>query len=128
MPVFLTQTMMRDAVISFPMLFDLHVDPPASFRIFGFTVYFYGVLVALGFILAFLYCSRQAPRYGIRPDDFSDMMIWLIPLVIVGGLVDLTKGKSPTDDVGNLLGAAIAIVNFFLMENGDRCLMSVLSV
>ena len=84
MPVFLSQTMLRDAVISFPMLFDLHLDPPASFQVFGFTVYFYGVLIALGFILAFLYCSRQAPRYGIRPDDFYDMMIWLIPLVIVG--------------------------------------------
>ena len=84
MPVFLMDTMQRDAVISFPMLFDIHLDPPASFRVFGFSIYFYGVLIALGFILALLYCSRQAPRFGIRPDDFYDMMIWIIPTVIVG--------------------------------------------
>ena len=84
MPLFLIRTIQRDAVISFPMLGDLQLDPPASFSVFGFSVYFYGVLIALGFVLGMLYCSRQAPRFGIRPDDFFDMMLWLIPLVIVG--------------------------------------------
>ena len=84
MPLFLIENMQRDAVISFPMLGGLTLDPPASFTVFGFSIYFYGVLIALGFLLAMLYCSRQAPRFGIRPDDFFDMMLWLIPIVIVG--------------------------------------------
>lgn len=84
MPLFLIDTIRRDAVISFPLLGDLRLDPPAGFSLFGFTVYFYGVLIALGFILAILYCSRQAPRFGIRPDSFYDMLLWLIPSVIVG--------------------------------------------
>ena len=87
MPLFLIQTIQRDAVISFPMLGGLQLDPPASFSVFGFSVYFYGVLIALGFVLGMLYCSRQAPRFGIRPDDFFDMMLWLIPIVIVGARV-----------------------------------------
>ena len=38
--------------------------------------------------------------------DTAQKAIGRMPLVIVGGLVDLTKGKSPTDDLPNLLGAA----------------------
>lgn len=84
MPLFLIENIQRDAVISFPMLGDLQFNPPAGFSVFGFTVYFYGVLIALGFVLAMLYCSKEAPRFGIRPDDFFDLMLWLIPIVIVG--------------------------------------------
>jgi len=84
MPLFLIENIQRDAVISFPMLGGLQLNPPASFTVFGFTIYFYGVLIALGFVLAMLYCSHHAPRFGIRPDDFFDLMLWLIPIVIVG--------------------------------------------
>ena len=84
MPLFLLETIQRDAAISFPLLGDWQIDPPASFTVFGFTIYFYGVLIALGFLLAILFCTRHAPRFGIRPDDFYEMMLWLIPLVIVG--------------------------------------------
>ena len=84
MTLFLIENMQRDAVISFPMLWDLKLDPPASFTVFGFTIYFYGVLIALGFLLAILYCARRAPSFGIPQDDFYDMLLWLIPLVIVG--------------------------------------------
>ncbi len=87
MPLFLIETIQRDAVISFPMLGGLQLNPPASFTVFGFQIYFYGVLIALGFVLAMLYCSRQAPRFGIKPDDFFDMMLWLIPIVIVGARI-----------------------------------------
>ena len=84
MPLFLVQTIQRDSVISFPMLGGLELNPPAFFTVFGFRIYFYGVLIALGFVLAMLYCSRHAPRLGIKPDDFFDLMLWLIPIVIVG--------------------------------------------
>ena len=54
MPLFLIESIQRDAVISFPMLGGLQINPPASFSIFGFRIYFYGVLIALGFVLAML--------------------------------------------------------------------------
>lgn len=84
MPLFLIQTIQRDSVISFPMLGDIHLNPPSYFTLFGIHIYFYGVIIALGFLLAMLYCSRSAPRFGIKSDDFFDMMLWLIPLSIVG--------------------------------------------
>ena len=77
------ETIQRDSVISFPLL-DLALDPPASFTLFGREIYFYGVLIALGFALAILYCARHAPEFGIRSDDFYDLMLWLMPLSIVG--------------------------------------------
>ena len=80
----LFETIQRDSVISFPMLGDLTLNPPASFTVFGREIYFYGVLIALGFLLAILYCGRKAPAFGIRPDDFYDLMLLLIPLSIVG--------------------------------------------
>ena len=46
----MTSTMMRDAVISFPMLGDLHMNPPASFPLFGREIYWYGVILALAFL------------------------------------------------------------------------------
>ena len=80
----LFETIQRDSVISFPMLGNLSLDPPSYFTVFGRPIYFYGVLIALGFALAILYCSKHAPDFGIASDDFVDLMLWLTPLSIVG--------------------------------------------
>ena len=78
------ETIRRDSAISFPMLGDFSIDPPSYFTVFGRNIYFYGVLIALGFLLAILYCGRKSAVFGIRADDFYDLMLWLIPLSIVG--------------------------------------------
>ena len=80
----LFETIQRDSVISFPLLGNLSLDPPSYFTVFGRPIYFYGVLIALGFALAILYCSKHAPDFGIPSDDFVDLMLWLTPLSIVG--------------------------------------------
>ena len=41
-------------IISFPMLGDLSINPPNSFEVFGFSIYWYGVIIAAGFLLAVL--------------------------------------------------------------------------
>ena len=80
----LFETIQRDSVISFPMLGNLSLDPPSYFTVLGRPIYFYGVLIALGFALAILYCSKHAPDFGLESDDFIDLMLWLTPLSIVG--------------------------------------------
>ena len=80
----LFETIQRDSVISFPGLGGLRLNPPSYFTVFGRPIYFYGVLIALGFALAILYCTRHAPEFGIKDDDFVDLMLWLTPLSIVG--------------------------------------------
>ncbi len=76
-------TMMREAAISFPMLGSWSIDPPASFTLFGREFYFYGLIIALGFLLAILYCSRKAPDFGLTADDLYDLAIWVLPVGIV---------------------------------------------
>ena len=82
--IFLSATMLRGAEISFPMLGDWSVNPPYSFTVFGFEIYFYGVVIAASFILAALFCARKAAEFGLTSDDLFDLVIWLIPACIIG--------------------------------------------
>ena len=77
------QTIQRSSSISFPFL-GIELDPPSYFTLFGKNIYFYGVIIAVGFLLAILYCAKNAPRFGIKEDDVYDVLIWLIPLSIIG--------------------------------------------
>lgn len=79
-----TATMLRDAAISFPMLGDLSIDPPYKFSLFGFDVYLYGAVIALGFILAIFYCAHRSKEFGIKEDDLYGFVIWMIPTAIIG--------------------------------------------
>ena len=80
----LSATMLRGAEVSFPMLGDWSVNPPYSFTVFGFEIYFYGVIIAAAFILAALFCARKAAEFGLTSDDLFDLVIWLIPACIIG--------------------------------------------
>ena len=97
-------TIQRDSVISFPMLGDLTLNPPASFSLFGRPIYFYGVLIAIGFLLATLYCSKHAPDFGIKTDDFIDLMLWIIPISILGARLYFVVFRW-SDYAGNPLSA-----------------------
>lgn len=54
---------------------------------FGFHIYWYGVIIAAGFLLAVSYCYRTAPRFGVDQDKFIDMLFFAVPLAIVGARV-----------------------------------------
>ena len=78
------QTVLREAVISFPM-FGITMDPPSSFILFGREFYLYGAVVALGFLLGILYCaSRTEDLVGITKDEMYDFVLWMIPTAIIG--------------------------------------------
>lgn len=83
MPMFLTATKMSGAVISFPMFGDLSLNPPSSFTVFGYEVYWYGVILALGLVLGALYCARRAHEFGLSSDDLYTMVIWFIPVCVI---------------------------------------------
>lgn len=76
---------MREALISFPMFGDNFVlDPPAYFSIGNFNIYMYGVVIAIGFLLAVLYVSRTHSRFGIDMDDVYDLVLFAVPTAVVG--------------------------------------------
>ena len=70
--------------VSFPGLgleFELN---RVAVVLFGRNVYWYGAIIGLGFLLAVLWCCRQAPRFGIKQDDIFDLLIAEVPLCIIG--------------------------------------------
>ena len=70
--------------VTFPGLgLELELNRVA-FRLGSWPVYWYGVIIAAGFLLAVVYCSRKAPQFGIRQDEIIDMLFFAVPLSIIG--------------------------------------------
>ena len=77
---------MKTMPISFPGLFgDWEFRPTAvAFQLFGRDIYWYGILMALGVILALLFCAKQSEKYGFNEDTIYDLIIFEIPVGIIG--------------------------------------------
>ncbi len=78
---------MSSASISFPMLGDWSICPSNSFVLFGHTFYWYGVIIACGFLLAVAYCMHRCEEFGIKQDDLIDNLLFAVPLAIVGARI-----------------------------------------
>ena len=75
----------NDMPISFPGLFgDWEVNPSPVALPIGNGIYWYGIIICAGLLLAVLFCSRQAKKYGLTEDNVYDMIVWQIPLCIIG--------------------------------------------
>lgn len=61
--------------------FDL---PSVAFTIFGYSVHWYGIIIAFGFALAVLYGGRGAYKWKMSLDGMTDVLIWGTILGIVG--------------------------------------------
>ena len=55
-----------------------------AFHVGSWPIYWYGIIIAAGFLLAVVYCSRTADRFGIKQDDILDMLLFAVPLCIIG--------------------------------------------
>ena len=70
--------------VSFPGL-GISVDlNRIAFSLFGLNIYWYGIIIAVGFLLAVLYCNYRTRDFGIKKDDFLDMLIFAVPISIIG--------------------------------------------
>ncbi len=78
---------MNGGDIAFPNLGIYLKDVPRSFTIFGFTIMLYGVIIAVGVLLAFMVISKVAKRDGQNPDDFYDMGIYTLIFGIIGARI-----------------------------------------
>ena len=69
--------------ITFPNL-GIALNPDrVAFSVFGKDVYWYGIIIALGFILAVLYGSRRAKHFGLTEDHILDMLFVAVPAAII---------------------------------------------
>lgn len=70
--------------IVFPGLgITLQIDRVA-FSIGSKPVYWYGIIIACGFLLAAWYGAHIAPKYGLTKDNVTDMLLFGLPLGIIG--------------------------------------------
>ncbi|MBR5152516.1 MAG: prolipoprotein diacylglyceryl transferase [Clostridia bacterium] len=69
--------------ISFPGLGLSFSVSRVAFEIFGISVYWYGILIALGLSLALLYGFRESKRVGLSGDDLLNMILIAVPVAIV---------------------------------------------
>lgn len=70
--------------ISFPRLglsFDLD---RVAFSIGSLDIHWYGIIIAFGFLLAVWYCFKHTDLYGISKDDFTNLLMFAVPIAIIG--------------------------------------------
>ncbi len=70
--------------ITFPILGSRVLDFLPYFTVFGRKIYWYGVIIAAGFLLAVIYGLKRAPSLGLTEDNVIDALLWAVPLGIVG--------------------------------------------
>ena len=70
--------------ISFPGL-GLSFNPSrVAFSIGSKPIYWYGIIIAAGFLFAVWYALKRADQFGLTQDNIIDMLICAVPLAIIG--------------------------------------------
>lgn len=98
------------SIVTFPGLgLEFHLNRVA-FHVLDRPVYWYGIIIALGFLLAVGFCMRRAPRFGMTSDDLIDMLLFAVPLAIIGARLyyiifyyDLFRKADGTPDWGAMV-------------------------
>lgn len=57
---------------------------PVAFEIFGVSIRWYGILISIGLVLATILSIREAKRRGYTDDLVIDLLLFAIPLSILG--------------------------------------------
>ena len=68
--------------ISFPSL-GIAIDPPRSIDIGPLSIHFYGMIIAMGLVLAVVYACRRSKQFGLKEDDVLDGVLWVTPFAIL---------------------------------------------
>ncbi len=69
--------------ISFPGLGLTFTLNRVAFTLLGRPVYWYGIIIASGLLLAVFLCGKWGKRFGITEDQITDMMICAVPVALV---------------------------------------------
>ena len=70
--------MYRYTNISFPS-FGIDIDPVREFSVGPLSVHMYGVVIALGLVLAAWYATKRVHQFGMTPDHVLDGVLWVTP-------------------------------------------------
>ena len=70
--------------IYFPGLGISLPNVPEGFTIFGVTIKFYGVIIAIGFVIALRLAISDGRKTGLKDDDYVDYWLWMLIPCILG--------------------------------------------
>lgn len=73
--------------IRFPHLGIVLKNVKDVISIGGFEIHFYGIIIALGFVLGYLMISQEAKRTNQNPELYLDYMLWLVIPAIIGARI-----------------------------------------
>ncbi len=68
--------------ISFPGL-GLSCNPPRTLEIGSFSIHYYGLIIAVGLLLAVIYACRRSKQFGIKEDDILDGVLYVTPFAVL---------------------------------------------
>ena len=95
--------------VSFPGLgIDRLTIPRVAFTVFGKEIYWYGLIIGLGFLLCLAYCIKRCRSFGFIPDDIMDFGLMCVPCGIVGARLYYVLFS---DTQFNSLGEILAVWN-----------------
>ncbi len=115
------------SVISFPSL-GLEFDPIRLFELGPLSIRMYGVMIALGLMLAVLYACGRSRQFGLKADDLTDGVLCIVPFAVLcarlyycvfeweryaddfWGVFQIWKGGLAI--YGGVIGAALGILVF----------------
>ena len=70
------------ANISFPLL-GIEVNPPRVLSLGPLTIHYYGLIIAVGLMLAVVYACKRSKEFGLKEDDILDGVLSITPFAIV---------------------------------------------
>ena len=68
--------------ISFPGL-GLSCNPPRTLEIGSFSIHYYGLIIAVGLLLAVIYACRRSKQFGVKEDDILDGVLYVTPFAVL---------------------------------------------
>ena len=71
-----------DNPIAFPGL-GIELNPPLGFTVGSLNVRFYGIIIALGLMLAVWYGLKRSEQFGLKQDDILDGVLGIVPVAII---------------------------------------------
>ncbi|MFO7887447.1 MAG: prolipoprotein diacylglyceryl transferase [Eubacteriales bacterium] len=87
---------------------------PVAFSIFNIDIMWYGILIGAGVLIGTLLALREARKIGFRDEDLMDLLIFAIPLAIVGArlyyvIFQFDYYKNNITEIFNIRGGGLAI-------------------
>ena len=129
--------------ISFPSI-GFVWDPARSFSIGSLEIHWYGVLIALGLLMAVIYACGRCKEFGLEEDDLIDGVLCVVPFAVICARLYYVafQWDSYKDNLlqifaiwngglaiyGGVIGAAIGIVVFAKVKKSKVKLTAVLDI